>query len=140
MSAMSPLRCSAIEPLDTTLFRLLMQEQQQFVFRAGEHDGLSVGRDRLAQQVDSDPVAAQQVVDGKHLAPDDGVDAHAQFRQMEGLGQIVVGADFKSFDLVVHRVFGRHDDDPHRIFLFADGTQMSSPFPPGSIRSSNTQS
>ncbi len=46
------------------------------------------------------------------MAPQDAADAGAEFGQVERLGQIVVGPEFQSFDLVVQRVAGRDDDDP----------------------------
>ena len=42
-----------------------------------------------------------------HDAPDTG----AQFREVEGFGQVVVGPQFEALDLVVERVAGRNDDD-----------------------------
>jgi len=46
------------------------------------------------------------------MAPQDAADAGAEFGQVERLGQIVVGPEFQSLDLVVQRVAGRDDDDP----------------------------
>ena len=44
----------------------------------------------------------------------DAADAGAQFRQVERLGKVVVGAEFQPLDLVVEGIAGRNDDHRSR--------------------------
>ena len=48
-----------------------------------------------------------------HDAPDTG----AQFRQMERLGQVIVGPELEPLDLVIERIPGRNDDHAGRFAL-----------------------
>ena len=55
----------------------------------------------------------------RHTAQD-GLHARQQFARLEGLGQVVVGAEFEA-DHAVHHVAARGEHDDRQLALLADG-------------------
>ena len=77
---------------------------QQFDLPARDFHPAAVGKQPHVSGIETLLTAALVTA---HDAPDPG----AQLREMEGFGQVVVGPQFESLDLVVERVAGRNDDD-----------------------------
>ena len=99
------------------------EEYQQFVLSPRQVYRLAGRSDGLPAEIDFDAAASQYVVRGEFPAPDYGIDAHAEFRQMKRFGEIIIRTDFQTADLVVKRIFRRHDDDTGRVAHFPHLTE-----------------
>lgn len=93
------------------LILVLDHELGHGVFAGGDFDGLAFERNCFGGGVDGD------VSDGKFgaafasVAADDGADAGNELGEVEGFGEVVVGAVVESLDLVADRVeCGEHED------------------------------
>ena len=91
-----------------------LAQAQQFknaVFLARQVQRRIVDFDRAGIQVDRQTAGPDHAVGMAFAAADDGLDARDQLALVEGLGQIIVGADAQSLDLVVQLRQAGQDQD-----------------------------
>ena len=99
-----------------------------------------VAGDGAAQRVELDPGGAQDAGPGGGLAAGQGADAQHEFGEVEGLGQVVVGAEAEAGDPVGGGAGGGEHEHHDRLPLSVIIRQMVSPWMPGRSRSSTSTS
>ena len=106
---------------------------QQFDLPARDFHPAAVGKQPHVSGIETLLTAALVAA---HDAPDTG----AQFREVEGFGQVVVGPQFEALDLVVERVAGRMMMIPACLRCPLQLFEQLQALPSGSMMSSRMQS
>jgi len=86
---------------------------EQPVFMGGELDRIAVDADAAGARVEPDRPAGQFALGVPGGAAQQGADAGEDFLEMEGLGDIIVGAGVEPLDLVAPAIARRQDQDGH---------------------------
>ena len=96
------------------------------VFAGGDFDGLTFEQDGFGGGVDGDISNGKFGAAFSSVAADDGTNAGDEFGEVEGFGEVVIGAVVEPLDLVADRVErGEHEDGG--LFL---GAEFLEDFPP----------
>ena len=102
------------------------QQAQQLALLGGEVVAAVIGEEHLTLCVEGE---FADFVNGHFLtllaldAAQNGLDAHDQLLHAEGLGDVVVGTDFETFEDILLEGFGCEEDDGH---IAVDGTDFLS--------------
>ena len=101
-------QCGFVDRMVRTIHKIeedVVLLAQQFDFAACHLDPAAVGPQAHVARIEA-------LLPFALVAAQDAADTGTQLRQVERLGQVIVGPEFQPFDFVVERIAGRNDDYP----------------------------